>query len=339
MQKIQDAVDNVLNAMRLRGCHEKSLRDAKWSIYTPIVRYHHDNGTEFCSDELLDGICQKQEARYLQGEISHQFYRSFVTAAFRIRSYVNTGEVDFSVVKDTKVYKPGKEYQKLIDAVLSASGLSKNHQYKLGVIMRHFFCFYEERHNAIAEIADKDFLDFIPIAAKKNPNNMNCVMRSLRYLKQYLNDHNLAKIGTDLGVFVPKAPPHRLLTPFTQDDISAMLHVIDSHSKTPKRDTAIILLAFNSGLRCADIRNLQLQNIDWKKQELRIMQRKTGFSLAMPLNGKTLNAIAEYILEERPQNEDRHVFLRAYPPYTALKARVLWTIWLTNIADWHLLRK
>lgn len=107
MIKIKDAVDGVINSMQLRGCNEDSLKELKWSIYTPIIRYHFDNGTEVCSDELLEKICQKQEERYTHGEISRKYYRSFVTAAFRIRSYMNTRVVDFSIVKDTKTYKPG----------------------------------------------------------------------------------------------------------------------------------------------------------------------------------------------------------------------------------------
>ena len=52
---------------------------------------------------------------------------------------------------------------------------------------------------------------------------MNCALRSLRHLIQYLNEHKVAKITVDLKVFNPKAPPHRLIVPFTQDDITAML--------------------------------------------------------------------------------------------------------------------
>ena len=233
---------------------------------------------------------------------------------------MNTGVVDFSLVKNTKLYKPGAEYQELIDSALKETGVSQNHQYKLGIIMRQFFYYYEKSHKSISEITDRDFIEFIPVVAKKNPHNMNCALRSLRHLIQYLNEHKVAKITVDLKVFNPKAPPHRLIVPFTQDDITAMLSVIDNHSQTPKRDAAIILLAFNSGLRCADIRNLQLNNIDWKKEEVRVVQRKTGTTISAPLNGKTLNAIAAYILEERPKSEDPHVFLRACPPYQAIKS-------------------
>lgn len=320
MLKIQDAVDGVISAMRTRGCGESALREKRWSVYTPIVRYHHNNGTDVCSNELLEEICKKQEERYLQGEISRKFYREFVTATFRIRSYVNTGKVDFSIVKDSKLYKPKAAHQELIDAALRETGVSQDHQYKLSIVMRQFFCFFEERHKSVAEMTDRDFIDFIPVVAKKSPNNMNCALRSLRYLIQYLNEHQLAKINVDLKVFSPKAPPHRLIAPFTQDDITAMLGVIENNSQTPKRDTAIILLAFNSGLRCADIRSLQLHNIDWKKEEVRIVQKKTDTSLSAPLNGKTLNAIASYILEERPKSGASHVFLRAYPPYEEIKS-------------------
>ena len=320
MIKIQDAVDGVISAMRLRGCSEYTLKENRWSVYTHIIRYHFDNDTDVCSDDLLEEICQKQEKRYQQNEISRKYYRSFITATFRIRSYVKTGEVDFSIIKDTKTYKPDAEYQKLVDFALKETGVSKDQQYKLSIVMRQFFCYYEKRHESIAEISDRDFIEFIPVVAKKNPHNMNCVLRSLRYLIRYLNEHRLAKINVDLKVFNPKAPPHQLIVPFTQDDISAMLSVIDNNSQTPKRDAAIILLAFNSGLRCADIRNLQLHNIDWKKEELRIVQKKTGTSISAPLNGKTLNAIATYILEERPKSEDSNVFLRAQPPYVAIKS-------------------
>ena len=104
MQRIEDAVNGVLEAMRQRGVSEYSLKCIRWSVYRRIVVWHHTHDTDICSYELLSSLCELQRIRYEHGEISRKFYRAFVTAAFRIRSYVDTGKVDFSIVKDTKYY-------------------------------------------------------------------------------------------------------------------------------------------------------------------------------------------------------------------------------------------
>ena len=83
-------------------------------------------------------------------------------------------------------------------------------------------------------MADRDFIEFIPVGAEKNPNNMNCALRSLRYLIQYLNEHHSEKINAAHKALSPKAPTHRLITPFTQDEITAMLGVIKQFSNAQK---------------------------------------------------------------------------------------------------------
>ena len=318
MEKIEDAVTGVLEAMRRRGIEDYSIKCINWSIYRPFINWHHTHGLETCSFELLESLCAHQQKRYENGEISRKFYRAFVTAAFRIRSYVSTEEVDFSIVKETKWYKPGEAYQAHVDLILKSTGLKESQQKKLSSQLRHFFCFIESRHREITQINDKDFLDFIHEAAKTNQNNMTVVIRALKFTADYLNTSQLTNIKTDLGIFSPQKPSNRLIQPYTQLEISAALNAIDGHSQTPMRDRAIILLAFNSGLRCVDIRNLKLRDINWRAQELRIVQKKTGKPITVSLNGKTLNAIADYILKERPECENNSVFIRAYPPYTGI---------------------
>ena len=152
MQKIEDVVNKVLEAMRLRGLGEYTLKCVNWSIYRSIVNWHYKHGTEYYSEELLEDLCKQQEARYMQGEISRKFYRSFVTASFRIRSYVDTGAVDFSIVKDARWFRPNQENQKITDAILESTGLKDGYQRKLSIPIRHLFCFMEERGKVLARL-------------------------------------------------------------------------------------------------------------------------------------------------------------------------------------------
>lgn len=131
MQKIEDAVSGVLDAMRQQGIGDYSIQRMNWSIYRRIINWHCENGTDVCSIELLNNLCEYQKERYERGEISRNFYRSFVTAAFRIRSYVITGKVDFSIVKETKRYRPNEFYQELTEAILNSTGLKAEHQKRL----------------------------------------------------------------------------------------------------------------------------------------------------------------------------------------------------------------
>lgn len=314
MQRIEDVVNGVLDALRERGGKESSIQGITWSTYRPIINWHYEHGTEFYSDRLLVSLCERQKARYEGGEISRKFYRSFVTASFRIRSYATTGKVDFSIVKDTRKYIPNEFYLGLTEAILQSTDLNDGYKNSLSTQIRHFFCFIQGYKADTTLISSKEFVDFIYEAAKTNGNNMDTVIRALRIVATYLIDHQLAEIQTDFNVFRPQAPPVHLISPYSQNEINLVLAVINSsHSKTPLRDRAIILLAFNTGLRCVDIRNLKLMDIDWKKQELRIVQKKTGKPITSPLDGKTLNAIADYILKERPKCSDNYVFVRAYP--------------------------
>ena len=83
------------------------------------------------------------------------------------------------------------------------------------------------------------------------------------------------------------------------------------NTATPKglRDYAIMLLAFDTGLRGVDIRSLCLEDIDWESGFLNLKQSKTGVPLRLPLSGIVMNAIADYILTGRPESDYREIFL------------------------------
>lgn len=82
-----------------------------------------------------------------------------------------------------------------------------------------------------------------------------------------------------------------------------------------KRDYAIILLSARNGLRGSDIINLKLTDIDWRGGEIRLIRKKTGNPLVLPLLPDVGEALKEYILNGRPDSHSEFIFLRALHPY------------------------
>ena len=73
------------------------------------------------------------------------------------------------------------------------------------------------------------------------------------------------------------------------------------------------------GLRPSEIVDLTLDDIIWRKGEIRVVQRKTGQPLSLPLTDQVATALVEY-LHSRPLDLPyRQLFLRIRAPAGLLK--------------------
>ncbi|MDD3253047.1 MAG: site-specific integrase [Lachnospiraceae bacterium] len=114
----------------------------------------------------------------------------------------------------------------------------------------------------------------------------------------------------------------KVLPAATPEDVNAILNVLDMSSVTGKRDYAIILLGWVVGLRAIDIIRLKLTDIDWKKGEIRVLQRKTSVPVILPLTKDVGEALQDYILNGRPNCDYQEIFLRIRPPFRPFKDAV-----------------
>lgn len=92
------------------------------------------------------------------------------------------------------------------------------------------------------------------------------------------------------------------------------------------RDRAIGMLLYYTGVRAGDIAELRQEEIDWDGDIIRLSQGKTGSPLELPLIATVGNALYDYIVKERPQSRDNHVFLWSLPPYDPISADAIWPI-------------
>lgn len=91
------------------------------------------------------------------------------------------------------------------------------------------------------------------------------------------------------------------------------------------RNYAVLCLTAYSGIRASDVANLKFENIDWRKNEIRIIQHKTKRMHVIPLLPEIGNPIIEYIKRER-RSSSKYVF-------TTEKGQKLNTYMITYIVN------
>ncbi len=88
----------------------------------------------------------------------------------------------------------------------------------------------------------------------------------------------------------------RIIPAFTETEVRSIVGAIDASTAKGKRDRAVVLLAYCTGLRSRDILSLRLDEVDWRRQRVTTTQSKTHKPITCELNGETMNALAEYVL-------------------------------------------
>lgn len=148
-----------------------------------------------------------------------------------------------------------------------------------------------------------------------------CYFGVLRAFLRYLYDSGVTKENFSKKVVsVPgvRQSAH-LPSTLTDEQIDAVLNCVDRESPMGKRDYALLLLASRLGLRVSDIRNLKVEDINWKTHEIRITQVKTKEPLVLPLPADVGWAIIDYLKNARPSSNAPEIFLRVVPPYISLQ--------------------
>ena len=84
------------------------------------------------------------------------------------------------------------------------------------------------------------------------------------------------------------------------------------------RDHAILQLLATYGLRSSEVRNLRLEDIDWRAESIRIRHTKTRACSFLPLMEPVGEAVLAYLRSGRPATDAREIFIRTRAPYRKL---------------------
>jgi site-specific recombinase XerD len=107
----------------------------------------------------------------------------------------------------------------------------------------------------------------------------------------------------------------------TSDQVLRLLRSIDRSHRGGKRDLAIILMVASLGVRASEVAVLSLEHFDWRRAVVSFQPVKGKNLLPLPLSRPLIEALADYLKNERPVHSPcRNVFLRLTPPFRPLTA-------------------
>lgn len=156
--------------------------------------------------------------------------------------------------------------------------------------------------------------------------------KSVKSFLGYSFRNGLAK--RDLRCLVPSCPRHNPVpTMYTLDETGRILDSIDRSTRTGKRNYCITLIAARLGLRSCDIAGLEFGNIDREGRIIKLVQKKTGELLELPLLPDVDEAIDDYAENARPDTDVSKIFVSVpHPNVTALRPHTIYTI-VSRIID------
>ena len=104
----------------------------------------------------------------------------------------------------------------------------------------------------------------------------------------------------------------------SRDDVLRLLATTESDRPVDKRDRAILMLFATYGLRSGEVAGLQLDDLDWEEETLRVRRSKSGRTHLYPMSRSVGQAIVRYVREVRPARQERNVFLTLCAPFRPL---------------------
>ena len=286
----------------------------------------------FCSEQGITDFTAETVAVYLhflakeraEGRFKEWKYKLLRKTVLVLSEVNETGMYQWKLSKHAgpndglnPVFRPVQEQ---LEAWLTQQGLAQATQELRATICRRVLASWQEQGiTDFQALSGSDVASaLLSLASSYQPGSMGTVLSCVRVLCRFLEE---SQGCSGLVRAVPRSFLRRVRHVFVlpAEKIELLTNSPDPGTVSGIRDRAMLLLGARTGLRPVDIIALRLQDIDWRHGQITLAQHKTGAVLTLPLLADVGEAIANYLLHDRPAGvNDEHVFLRTQAPYAAL---------------------
>lgn len=313
----------ILDSLTKLGLCKSTLRHYR-AYFNKLVAVAEKNNIYFYSKELKDAFLKTKK---LTGSIYTQKFRTslYNKCIYLVETYLHTGKLEFS---HPHINRKGKREFIPVSFISSYDSYLNNLQvteYKQNTIqgytyiVANFLCFLGTLgYIALSDMVKGDIQKFLNwfTSSKCTATSLRGVLSGLRHFINYNPD--IRQFANE----IPSRLPNKIIIveSYTEEEHGSIKKAVNQ-ADLSLRDKALVQISLSTGLRAVDILNLKLSDIDWTKDEINIVQEKTGKPMSLPLTADIGNALSDYILKERKASDSDRIFLSTIIPYAPLSSR------------------
>lgn len=154
----------------------------------------------------------------------------------------------------------------------------------------------------------------------------------LRRFFRFAEQRSWCKPGLANGIIPPRRYPGEAIPKgLNRDEVVRLLAATEGDRTFDIRARAILMLLITYGLRAGEVSGLQLDDLDWEREMLRVRCPKPGRTHLYPLSRGVGQTILRYLSEVRPKQPDRRLFLTLRAPIKPLDRHMIKFIVSTRI--------
>lgn len=317
--KINEASEIVLSFLKDIPMSASTVKFYR-SCYRTANRFCEQHRIEAFTDKVARSFIELQTERYEKGEIKLIYTLTLRKAAMMLADCTEGRELKWER-RNYKLKRLSESYESiLLEFESNIKQSLSNGSLKNVIQMVRLFLDYLECSGVgiLNNLKSEHVRNFVIVTSPRYKGNMINLTWPLKKFLSFLDSNGMVSINGATILANPAPRRKKVLPCFTTEETESILAAPDTDTSLGKRDYAIMRLAHGMGLRGEDIVSLRLSDIDWRNNEISVVQSKTGGHIALPLMSDVGNAIADYILNARPQTDSHYIFVRHRKPHTWL---------------------
>ena len=325
---LKETVSEILDRLRSLGYSEKTIIKMYEPHFNTLLNMAENLGKDHLDESLKELYLYDTGNRNRKDEYCHSRYLHHQRCIQFLESWLETEKLDLSKEKSPQKSSAVEEFadaEAMFEAEMESCCLATATRriYRRTII---YYNLYLEGMGYTSYLqldrgASLNFFSWLCTEYNIQPTSLGAYRTGLRKFFRFI---------PELSIFLDELPRTLMKnTPVEvySDEEKEKLLAQECSGRAPLRDKAIVALSMNTGMRSVDIINLKLDDIDWRKSTISIIQQKTKRRISIPIEASVGNPLAMYIRYERPQSKSREVFLTSYAPYRALDtSSAIWEI-------------